>query len=208
MLSKKSRATASSRRYSSGVASVRPRRWLFSGWYVHGMKDRNPPVRSCTSRIIRRCSMRSAFVSPVPIMKVAVDCTPSPWAVSITSSHTAPVSLSGAIACRGRSVKISAPAPANESSPAACSRVMTSAKDRPDVRAMCTTSDPPSECSASDGYAARTAEKVCSYHSIPRSGLWPPCSMICVAPSSTASPQRRRISSTGWVQASACLGAR
>ena len=31
-LSKNSRATAISRRYSSDVAWVRPLRWLFSGW--------------------------------------------------------------------------------------------------------------------------------------------------------------------------------
>ena len=47
--------------------------------------------------------MRSASDSPVPIMNVAVDSTPSPCATSITCSHTSPGSLSGAIACRGRS---------------------------------------------------------------------------------------------------------
>ena len=73
---------------------------------------------------------------------------------------------------------------------------------------MCTTSDAPSECSVSEGYVDLIAENVCSYHSMPRSGEWPPCSMIWVAPSSTASPQRRRISSSGCVHPSSCLGAR
>ena len=83
------------------------------------MNERKPPVRSCTSRIMRRCSMRSALVSPVPIMNVAVDSRPRPCAVSMTDSQTSPVSFSGAMAVRGRSTRISAPAPANESRPAA-----------------------------------------------------------------------------------------
>src|SRR6478672_5421036 len=54
------------------------------------MKLRNPRVRSCTSRIIRRCSIRSALVSPVPIMNVAVDSTPRPCAISMISSQRSP----------------------------------------------------------------------------------------------------------------------
>ena len=122
-LSRKSRAIAIMRRYSKSVACVRPLRWLFSGWYVYGMKARKPPVRSCTSRIIRRCSMRSALVSPVPISIVDVDSTPSPCAVSMISSQRSPDSLSGAMALRGRAGSSSAPAPAKESRPAAWMRV-------------------------------------------------------------------------------------
>ena len=95
--------------------------------------------------------MRSASDSPVPIMNVAVDSTPSPCATSITCSHTSPGSLSGAIACRGRCTRISAPAPANESNPAACRRRMTCSKVSPDTLETCTTSLPPSECRASCG---------------------------------------------------------
>src|SRR6478609_7697380 len=80
------------------------------------MNARKPPVRSCTSRIIRRCSMRSALVSPVPIMNVAVDSTPRVWAVSITASQMLPFSLSGAMAVRvqagdrGREIEPGGPA--------------------------------------------------------------------------------------------------
>ena len=156
-LSKNSRATATNRRYSRLVHWVRPLRWLFSGWYVHGMKDRNPPVRSCTSRIIRMCSIRSALVSPVPIIIVAVDSRPSPCAVSMTSSQRAPDSLSGAIAVRGRSGSISAPAPAIESSPAALIRRSASSIDTPDTLLMCRISLGPIEWMTSCGYAALTA---------------------------------------------------
>ena len=37
------------RRYSSVVAWVRPLRWLFSAWYVHGMKARKPPTPACST---------------------------------------------------------------------------------------------------------------------------------------------------------------
>src|ERR1044072_3857272 len=66
------------------------------------MNARQPPVRSWTSRIIRRCSMRSALVSPVPISMVEVDSTPRLWAISMISSQRSPASLSGAMALRGR----------------------------------------------------------------------------------------------------------
>ena len=84
-------------------------------------------------------------------MKVAVDSTPRRCAASITDSQTSPDSLSGAIAVRGRLTRISAPAPAKESSPAVCSRWMTSSCGRFDVRPMCTTSDAPSECRVNVG---------------------------------------------------------
>src|SRR3954449_12872767 len=90
------------------------------------MNARKPPVRSCTSRIIRRCSMRSALVSPVPMSIVEVDSTPRLCAVSMISSQRSPDSLSGAIALRGRAGSSSAPAPANESRPAAWIRWMGS----------------------------------------------------------------------------------
>ncbi len=106
--------------------------------------------------------MRSAFVSPVPIMNVAVDSTPRPCAVSMISSHRSPDSLSGAIALRGRSTRISAPAPANESRPAAWIRVMASATLTFDTFAMCATSLAPSEWSASCGYSLRIAANVVS----------------------------------------------
>src|SRR4051812_40095193 len=156
-LSKNNRATQTNRRYSSEVAWVRPLRWLFSAWYVHGMNDRKPPVRSCTSRIIRRCSMRSALVSPVPIIMVAVDSIPCRWAVSITSSQRSPYSLSGAIAVRGRAGNISAPAPAIESRPAALIRRTASSMETPDTLAMCRISLGPIEWITNCGYAALTA---------------------------------------------------
>jgi len=161
-LSKNSRATAMNRRYSRLVHWVRPLRWLFSVWYVHGMNARKPPVRSWTSRIIRMCSIRSALVSPVPIIIVAVDSMPSPCAISITASHRSPDSFNGAMAVRGRAGSISAPAPAIESSPAALIRRSASSMSTPDTLAMCSTSDGPIEWITSCGYAALTEENSCS----------------------------------------------
>ncbi len=123
------------------------------------MKARKPPVRSCTSRIIRRCSIRSALVSPVPISMVEVDSTPSLWAASMISSQRSPDSLSGAIALRGRSGSSSAPAPAKESRPALWIRVMASSIETPEIRAMWSTSEAPSEWITSCGKSALIAEK-------------------------------------------------
>ena len=75
--------------------------------------------------------MRSSSLSPVPIMKVAVDSTPSPWAVSMTDSQVSPLSFKGAMAVRGRATRISAPAPAKLSSPDAASRRITSSCSQP-----------------------------------------------------------------------------
>ena len=95
--------------------------------------------------------MRSALVSPVPMSMVDVDSTPRRCAVSMISSQRSPDSLSGAIALRGRSGSISAPAPAKESSPAAWMRLMASSTLTLEIRAMCSTSEAPSEWITSCG---------------------------------------------------------
>jgi hypothetical protein len=97
------------------------------------------------------CSMRSALVSPVPIIIVAVELRPLRCATVMTSSQRAPDSLSGAIALRGRSGSISAPAPAMESRPAALIRSTASSMETPDTLAMCRISLGPIEWMASCG---------------------------------------------------------
>ena len=91
------------------------------------------------------CSMRSALVSPVPIIIVAVESMPRLCAVCITSSQRSPDSLRGAIAWRGRRGSISAPAPAIESRPAALIRRTASSMETPETFAMCRTSLGPME---------------------------------------------------------------
>ena len=69
----------------------------------------------------------------------------------MTSSQRSPDSFSGAIALRGRSGSISAPAPAIESSPAALIRVIASSIETPDTLAMCRISLGPIEWMTSCG---------------------------------------------------------
>ena len=89
------------------------------GWKARGMKVTNPPVSSCRSRTCARCSARSASVSMLPIIMVAVVCIPRPWAASITAIHCAEEILCGLISLRTLSDRISAPPPGMLSRPAA-----------------------------------------------------------------------------------------
>ncbi len=93
---------------------------------------------------------------------VEVDSTPRLWAISMISSHRSPDSFSGAIALRGRAGSSSAPAPANESRPAAWIRLTASSTLTFEIRAMCSTSDAPREWMTSCGNSFLIAAKCCS----------------------------------------------
>ena len=95
--------------------------------------------------------MRSALVSPVPIIIVAVDSTPRLCATSMISHQRSPDSFNGANAFRGRSGRSSAPAPAIESSPAALIRRIASSMETPETCDMWPISDGPIEWIANCG---------------------------------------------------------
>ena len=87
------------------------------------MNARKPRVSSWSSRIRRRCSIRSASVSTWPYIIVAVVDMPSRCAWRITFSHSAVRVFFGAMMSRTRSTRISAPPPGIESRPASRRRV-------------------------------------------------------------------------------------
>ena len=77
-LSRTMRLTACVSRYStrSGGASTSGAEARASGWKVQEMNARKPRVSSCSSRMRRMCSMRSASVSTWPYIIVAVVACP------------------------------------------------------------------------------------------------------------------------------------
>ena len=115
-------------------------------WYDQHAKAANPPVSSCSARSTRRCSTRSANVSMVPYIMVALVRRPRRCASRITPIHSAVVVLRGAMTSRTGSTRISAPPPGMLSSPAAMRRSSTSPVSSFEYSPMCSTSDGDSAC--------------------------------------------------------------
>src|SRR6059036_3652383 len=71
----------------------------------------NPPVLSCCSRTLARCSTRSSSDSTCPNIIVTVEGIPSRWAWSMTAIQSPDDTLSGEIFSRTASTRISPPPP-------------------------------------------------------------------------------------------------
>src|SRR5690606_19470324 len=90
-----------------------------------------PPVRACRSRMRSRWRAQWMGRSTWPNMMVAVVLRPTPWAVSMTSSHSRVLTLSGQRMARTSSSSTSAAVPGREPRPASLRRRRKSATDRP-----------------------------------------------------------------------------
>ncbi len=130
-----------------------------------------------------------------PNIIVTVEGRPTAWAVSMTSIHSAAMVLPGASSFRTRSLRISAPPPGIEFSPASFRRASTSRCDRPFSRAKCWISLGEKPWIHSAGQAALTALSRSSYQSRRSFGWCPPCSRIWLPPASSTVRHLARISS-------------
>ena len=109
-------------------------------------------------------------------------------AASMTASQSEDIVLSGEMAWRTSSTRISPPPPGMLSSPAALRRRRTSSRGRRLTLTTCWISGGEKACTCRRGNVSLNERRRSSYHSSGRSGWWPPCMRMPV-------PPRARVSS-------------